>query len=630
MCGHAGFVRLDGAAGLDRACLERMTESLVHRGPDEGSVLLRGPVGLGFRRLSIIDVAGGQQPIESADGQVAVVGNGEIYNHHELRTELTRQGAQFSTGSDIETLLHLYIQRGPGFEQELVGMYSFCIVDWRDPNGVRVLLGRDRLGIKPLYWALTSAGLIWASEPKGILASGQLPREADPSALVDYLVQGYVSGTHSSWAGIQRLAPAHTLSWSPGRPVNIKRYWDLPHDCLREPCTQEEVLQLLDTCVADRLESEVPLGAFLSGGVDSSAVVDSMARSQGTSPIVCSVGFDERSHDELALAQATARSLEATQYTQVLRADPGLATEVLPWYFDEPHADPSTVPTYLVSKMAREHVTVALSGDGGDETFAGYRRYVHDFAENRLRRAVGPWGRSISGALGRLYPKLDWAPRPLRAKTFLAHLGTSGARAYFDSVNQASLSAVRGLLNPDLNRELTDHDPFDAFENHYSRPRIDCPVYRAQYVDFHTNLPDRILAKVDRASMGVSLEVRVPMLDHRFVERFAHLPAAQKIRAGRGKHALRESLRSRLSGDVLDGAKRGFDTPIQAWLRGPLKNALDEGLRSLPTDWFIPDAVQTIAQEHARGRRDHSRLLWSLLVLEHWRRRHGVVGVASS
>jgi len=613
--------------GFDAACLKRMTDSLLHRGPDEEGTLLRGPVGLGFRRLSIIDVGGGQQPIESADGRVAVVANGEIYNHHSLRSGLEQRGAVFRSASDIETILHLYLEKGRDLVRDLVGMYSFCVADWRDPERPTILLGRDPLGIKPLYWADTPSGFLWGSECKALLASEALPREARPEALLDYMVQGYVGGSHSSWAGIHRLLAGHTLLWSEADGPDLQRFWDLPTDGLRGEASQVEVLDALDRSVAERLESEVPLGAFLSGGIDSTAVVDSMARSRGTPPVVCSVGFEERSHNELDTARATASALGAVQHTEILNADPTLATEVLPWFFDEPHADPSSVPTFLVSKMAREHVTVALSGDGGDETFAGYRRYVHDLAENRTRSVLGRGGRALAGAVGRLYPKLDWAPRPLRARTFLTHMGAEPGRAYWNSVSQASRCEVLALFHPDLVSTLRDYDPFHAFEEHYRRPNVDCPLYRAQYADFHTNLPDRILAKVDRASMAVSLEVRVPLLDHRFVGQFANLPAREKVRAGRGKHRLREALRSRISEQVLDGSKRGFDTPLASWLRGPLAGPLEQALTSLPQDWFRPEALTSLRTEHQAGRRDHSRTLWSLLVLEHWRRRHAVTGL---
>ncbi|MEM9803607.1 MAG: asparagine synthase-related protein, partial [Planctomycetota bacterium] len=369
-------------------------------------------------------------------------------------------------------------------------------------------------------------------------------------------------------------------------------------------------------------------GAFLSGGIDSTAVAHSMRSARDEPPILCSVGFQEKSHDELALARATAQELGAVHHTEVLEPDPDAALDELPWFYDEPLADPSTVPTWLVSKVAREHVTVALSGDGGDETFAGYRRYVHDVAENRLRGLVGPAGRAFSRALGRVYPKLDRAPRVIRAKSFLQNVGVDPALAYWQSVSHMTRDAAADLLAPDLRAALEDHDPFDAFEAHYARPEIDCPLYRAQYADFHTWLPDRILAKVDRASMAVSLEVRVPLLDHRFVERFAHSPASSKVTGARGKHALREALRGRVSSDVLDGRKRGFDTPLAGWLRGPLARTAEDAVETLPSDWFDRERLRTTLRAHVSGRVNHDRLLWSLIVLDAWRKRHEVRRIA--
>jgi asparagine synthase (glutamine-hydrolysing) len=470
---------------------------------------------------------------------------------------------------------------------------------------------------------------VWGSEPKTILEWGSTARELRPEKLLDYLVQGYVGGEDSAWTGIQRLPPASTLSWRPGEAPQIRRYWDLPTDRLREPAPPEEILEQLDRVVADHMVADVPLGAFLSGGIDSTAVVTSMAARSRSAVIACSVGFREKDFDELDLARATALRLGAVHHTEVLDPDPTLATEVLPWIYDEPLADPSTVPSYLVSKMAREHVTVALSGDGGDEIFAGYRRYVHDLAENRLRRRLGAAGVGAAAAVGAHYPKLDWAPRFLRAKTFLSNLGRTPAEAYWRSVTQLDRESALELLAPDLARRLASHDPFENFERFYARPSVDDPLYRAQYADFHTYLPDQILAKADRASMGVSLEVRPPLLDHRFVERFAPLPAREKVRGARGKHALREALRSRVPAEILDGRKRGFDTPLKRWIAGPLRGAVAEALETLPEEWFRRDVLRARLAEHAAGARDHGRLLWSLLVLEHWRRRHAVRGLSA-
>jgi asparagine synthase (glutamine-hydrolysing) len=412
-----------------------------------------------------------------------------------------------------------------------------------------------------------------------------------------------------------------------GRVTSMRRYWDLPHD-LRGPARQDEVLEWLDRCVADELVSDVPLGAFLSGGIDSTAVATSMRRADAGPLVLCSVGFEERSHDELPLARRTAERLGAVHHTRVLAADPALALDVLPWFFDEPLADPSTVPTYLVSEVAREHVTVALSGDGGDETFAGYRRYVHDVAENRVRAALGAPGRAAARSLGRVYPRLDWAPRALRGRTFLTNVGDDPARAYWRSVTRIERAEALALLQPELAARLHAHDPFDAFAEAYARPECDDPLYRAQYADFHTYLPDQILAKADRASMAVSLEVRVPLLDHRFVERFANLPASEKVRGGRGKHALREALRGRLAPEVLDGEKRGFDTPLGVWIKGPLAGPVRAAIEELPREWFRRERLQVLLEEHVAGARNHDRLLWSLLVLERWRARHAVAGLS--
>jgi len=604
-----------------------MADTLVHRGPDDAGYFADGPVGLAFRRLAIIDLAGGAQPLFNETGDVAVTANGEIYNFRELRAELEAAGHRFRTGSDCEVIAHLYEEEGERLAERLVGMIAFCVVDLRGERP-KLLLGRDRLGIKPLYYAETPAGLSWASEPKALLERGELDRALRPEALLDFLVQGYVGGDRAAWAGMRRLPPGHVLAWEPGRPARVRRYWDLPTAELRGPASGDEILEWLDRVVDDRLVADVPLGAFLSGGIDSTAVVTSMARQTDEPVVACSVGFRERSHDELELARATASRLGAVHHTEVLEADPSLAIETLPWFYDEPLADPSTVPTYLVSRMAREHVTVALSGDGGDETFAGYRRYVHDVVENRLRRRLGPAGRALCRTAGSVYPKLDWAPRFLRGRTFLSNVGDEPARAYWRSVTQLGRSDALRLLAPDVRRRLADHDPFHAFRAHYDRPTVDDPLYRAQYADFHTYLPDQILAKVDRASMGVSLEVRVPLLDHRFGERFANLPAEEKVCGGRGKHALREALRSRLPADVLDGRKRGFDTPLQRWIRGPLAGAVRDAVESLPADWFDRAALARCLEEHTGGARDHSRLLWSALVLEHWRRRHRVEGLA--
>jgi asparagine synthase (glutamine-hydrolysing) len=630
MCGFTGIVGPpgSGAEGELGDLLSEMAGTIAHRGPDDEVVETFAGGGLAFRRLSIIDLEGGRQPFLKDDGRLITCTNGELYNFAEVRRVLEADGERFETRSDCEVVPGLWRRYGSGLAEHLIGMFAFCVIDRRGPR-TRVCLGRDRLGIKPLYWALVDGCLIFGSEAKALLASRRLQRDLRPEALLDYLVQGYVGGEASAWAGVHRLPPGTTLEWTEGdAEPRLRRYWDLPLELREDPETPEEILEWVDRVVADRLVADVPLGAFLSGGIDSNAVVDSMVRTRGAGVEACSVGFRERSHDELPIARATAQRLGLVHHTEILEADPVQAGEELPWLYDEPHADPSNLPTLLVSRMAREHVTVALSGDGGDETFAGYRRYVHDRAENRLRRAIGGPGRRLAAAAGAVYPKLDRAPRIFRGKTFLTNLGDDPARAYFRSVCQSDRAAALELLNPDVARHLSDHDPFHAFEEHYRRPQTDDPLYRAQYADFHTYLPDQILAKVDRASMGVSLEVRVPLLDHRFVERFAPLRADRKIQGNRGKHAFREALRRRLPAEILDGSKRGFDTPLAAWFRGPLAEAAREAVESLPAEWFRRDVLRRRLTEHTSGSRDHGRLLWTLWTLHRWRERHAVRGLA--
>ena len=644
MCGFTGIAARERGAGDPSGSLEpllrRMSDTIAHRGPDDGTTLARGRLGIGFRRLAIIDVDGGRQPIWNETEDVAVVCNGEIYNFLELRAGLEARGHRFRTGSDVETIVHLYEEEGPALVRRLVGMFAIAILDWRGGRE-RLVLARDRLGIKPLYFARTDGGLVYGSEPKALLASGFLPRRLRGEALLEYLVAGYTSGPRAAWEGMERLPPASTLVHEAGsrEAPRIERYWDLPTDSLREPAPAEEILELLDRAVRDHLVSDVPLGAFLSGGIDSNAVLDSMARARAIDSratrsvrerlLACTVGFREEEFDEVASARETAATLGAEHHTAVLDADPKLALDVLPWIFDEPLADPSTLPTYLVAKMARERVTVALSGDGGDEVFAGYRRYVFDVAEHRVRAAIGRTGTRLLGQMGKRYPKLDWAPRALRAKSTLLNLGADPAHAYWSSLTQLSREEAVSILEPGLARALAESDPFDAFEEHYNRPRVDDPLYRAQYADFHHFLPDRILVKSDRAAMGSSLEVRPPLLDHRLVERFANLPAREKVRAGRGKYALREALRSRLPARVLDGPKRGFDIPLAAWTRGPLGPAVEAAVEGLPARWFDRAALRERLAEHRSGLVDHAHLLWSLLVLERWRLRHGVEEVAA-
>ena len=617
MCGFVGVA----GPGVDPSAdaLRLMGSTLSHRGPDDEQVSARDGAGLCFRRLSIIDLEGGAQPLWNEARDIACVLNGELYNFKELRAELLDRGHQFRTGSDAEVIVHLYEEHGARFAERLIGMFAIAVVDYRRPGDPKVCLVRDRLGIKPLYWASTSeGGLSFASEPKALLAGGYGARSIRGSALLDYLSLGWCGGPKAAWDGIERLEAGHRLSWSRSEGLEVSRWWDLPLEPLEAPESDSELLSLMDEVVRDRLVADVPLGAFLSGGLDSGAIVSSMM-GEADPLIALSVGFDEASHDELELARKTAQAVGAEHFEEVMDPLACLEAEDLAWHYDEPLADPSTVPTYLVSRMARERVTVALSGDGGDEVFAGYRRYGFVRLEQRLR-SVGAGG--VARAFGRALPSRT------RGLSTLQNIGDHPADAFFRSVSQADPSFALELLGADARAAVEGHDPAQVYRELWDRPRCGDDLYRAQYVDMKTWLPEDILMKTDRASMAVSLEVRVPLLDHRLVERFAPAPAAHKMRGMRGKRALRRVMHGRLPEEVLAGKKRGFDTPVSAWLRGPLRGELESGLRSLPSGWFRPEALAALNVEHQSGARDHGRLLWSLLVLERWRRRHEVVGLA--
>ncbi|MEZ5977137.1 MAG: asparagine synthase (glutamine-hydrolyzing) [Planctomycetota bacterium] len=624
MCGFLGVAVPVGAKLPEDTALVAARDTLFHRGPDDGRIARGRGGAIAFRRLSIVDLDGGAQPFVLEDGALLSCTNGEIYNHTSVRAELEAQGVRFRSHSDCEVVPHLVARGVRDFPTRLLGMFASCAIDARSGR-TRLLLARDRLGIKPLHFALEGGALWFASEPKALLAMGVGRRRLRGAALVDFLAHGYVGGDDTAFEGIRRLPPGTLLEWEEGwSEPRLTRYWRPPVAPREEHVPGERILELLDDAVGIRLMADVPLGAFLSGGIDSTAVVDAMTRRSKDPIVACSVGFRERSHDELDTARRTAQRLGLVHHTSVLEAEPAGRLDELAWFFDEPHADPSNVPTLLVSRAAREHVTVALSGDGGDEIFAGYRRYVHDVAENRLRRGVGAPGRALARALGSIYPKLDRAPRFLRAKTFLTNLGDDPARAYHRSVSQLTLDEVRDVLAPDARAALAQHDPFDRFARAYGEPETDDALFRAQYADFATQLPEQILTKVDRASMGVGLEVRVPILDHRMVELGLALPAGDKVRGGRGKHAFREALRPRVPSDVLDGRKRGFDTPLRAWLRGPLAEVARAAVEEVPAAWFDRAALRARLAEHASGARDRSRLLWSVIVLSHWRRVHRV------
>ncbi|MEO5811286.1 MAG: XrtA/PEP-CTERM system amidotransferase [Rhodanobacter sp.] len=621
MCGLAGIV-LSSHGHLDEQVLLAMRDVQSHRGPDEAGIYLGQGVGLGHRRLSIIDLSHGQQPMVDEAAGLALIYNGELYNFQELKLELEALGTVFASQSDTEVLLRAWQQWGEACLSRLVGMFAFAVWDLR---AQRIFLARDQIGIKPLYYGFTSAGdLVFASELKGLLAHPDVERKIDPQAIEDYLALGYVPDPKSIYRGLRKLPPGHWLSWRAGEPEPVAcQYWDVPFNRDVDVTSDEavgELRTLLDQSVASQMIADVPLGAFLSGGVDSSAVVASMTRVSSQPVRTCSIGFDHAGFDETVYARQVAQHLHTQHFERHVSSDDYALLDTLAAVYDEPFSDSSALPTYRVCELARTQVTVALSGDGGDENFAGYRRYRLHAWESRLRaRMPLRLRKPVFGLLGSLYPKADWAPRPLRAKTTLQALTHDDVEAYFHTVSTTSAAMRQRLYSASFKRELHGYSALEVFRAHAKKAPTDQPLLLAQYLDLKTWLPGDILTKVDRASMAHSLEVRVPLLDHRLVAWASSLPPALKLKGSIGKYIFKKALEPDLPHDVLYRTKMGFSVPLAAWLRGPLaqrtRDALLHGAVA-KCGYFEPTVLDQLLREHATGRRDHSATLWGLLMLD--------------
>jgi asparagine synthase (glutamine-hydrolysing) len=624
VCGIAGIAHVDPTFPVDVDLLRRMTGVMAHRGPNADGVHVGRGVGLGHRRLSIIDLATGDQPIFNEDGSVAVVFNGEIYNFQELRARLEARGHRFATRSDTEVIVHAYEEAGAECVRELRGMFALAL--W-DEQRRRLLLARDRAGKKPLYFTRDGERIAFASELKALLQDPALKRAVNAEAVDQYLSLGAVQSPSTIFQGISQLPPAHYLVWENGSG-RVAEYWDVPRGA-QIACPEGEALRAFDEVFSEavriRLISDVPLGAFLSGGVDSTAVVEAMSRLSGAPVVTTSVGFAERRFSELPHARAVALALGTDHHEVMVKPK---AAEVLPrlvWHLDEPLADSSALPTYYVARAAREQVTVALSGDGGDEVFAGYqRRYGLNRWESRLRRAVPGWARrGLLGPLGRIYPKADWLPRALRARYFLQNLGTTFERAYFADLSLFRAEDRRQLLTRDFRATLTGADPFAAFARHFERVRGLDPLSQLLYVDLKTWLANDILVKVDRMSMACSLEVRAPLLDHKVIEFAATVPPDLKYRGRVSKYLLKRHLEGRVPRSALHRPKQGFEIPVAAWLRGELRPLGEDVLlsaRAAGRGYLDPRRVRALWDRHQSGIGDHSAQLWALLVLELWHR----------
>tara|TARA_B100001540_G_scaffold314026_1_gene338103 strand:+ start:149 stop:2023 length:1875 start_codon:yes stop_codon:yes gene_type:complete len=613
---------LSGQAQFSRDLLHTMNQTQFHRGPDEDGLFLEPGVALAHRRLSIIDLSSGQQPMHSADGEITVVYNGEIYNFGELARELKALGYTFRTRCDTEVILYAWREWGEACVERFRGMFAFALYDRQRQS---LFLARDRLGIKPLFYAVLADGsLAFGSELKVLKAHPGLPRQLEPRAVEDYFALGYIPEPRTIYRGVYKLRPGHTLLAQRGKPLSEQHeYWDIPFRPVAtgsEADTCEELFARMREAVDIRLVSEVPLGAFLSGGVDSSAVVAAMAQLQDDPVNTCAIGFDVPQFNETDFARQVAQRYATNHLERVVASDDFDLLDTLAGFYDEPYADSSAIPTYRVCQLARERVTVALSGDGGDENFAGYRRYRWHMNEERLRGAL-PLGirRPVFGALGRLYPKLDWAPRVFRAKTTFESLARNSVEAYLHSVSLSSDAQRKALFSPALQRELQGYRALETFEHHARRSPTDDPLSLIQYLDMKTYLVGDILTKVDRASMAHSLEVRVPLLDHPFVEWVSGLPVSDKLRGQEGKYILKKALEPHLPRDVLYRPKMGFGVPLGKWFRGPLRQRLRASLLEgglAQTGLFNRDCLEQLVNDHQSGRREYSAPLWSLMMFQ--------------
>jgi asparagine synthase (glutamine-hydrolysing) len=624
MCGIAGLVHVDPRYPLDRDLLNRMTNALAHRGPNAQGLHVWPGAALGHRRLSIIDLSTGDQPIFSEDGRKAVILNGEIYNFRALRGELEARGHRFSTRSDTEVIVHAYEEYGLRCVERLQGMFAFAL--WDDAER-RLLLARDRVGKKPLYYSQEGERLLFASELKALLQDGALKRAVNLEALDAYLSLGAVQAPLTILQDVFQLAPAHYLVWQNGG-IRVAEYWDVPIGATVERSERqalEELGAVFENAVRARLVSDVPIGAFLSGGVDSSAVVEAMTRVSGRPVVTTSIGFREQAFNELEHARAVAQAVGSDHHEVMVEAK---AAEILPrlaWHLDEPFADSSALPTYYVAKAARERVTVALSGDGGDEVFAGYqRRYGMNRSEARIRSRLPQWLRhGLLGPLGRVYPKADWLPRPLRARYFLQNLGTTFERAYFADLCLLRDDEKAALLSPELRQHLRGHDPFVAFSRHFERTAGLDPLSRLLYVDLKTWLANDMLVKVDRMSMANGLEIRSPLLDQQVIEFAATVPSDLKYRGRTSKYLLKRYLEGRVPRSTIYRPKQGFEIPLARWLRSDLRELADDLLfspRSLGRGHVRPERLRTLWRRHQQGVGNHAPQLWAIMMLELWSR----------
>jgi asparagine synthase (glutamine-hydrolysing) len=616
MCGICGIFESGRERAIEHATLKNMADRLRHRGPDDEGFYACGDIGLGFRRLSIIDVEGGHQPLANEDESVWIVFNGEIYNFQQLNRQYLARGHTFRTRSDTETIVHLYEELGEDCFAELRGMFGLALWDGRRK---RLLLARDRIGKKPLFYSWDGRRLVFGSEIKALWPAGGLSKEIDLTAVSDYFSYQYVPTPKTIYRNVRKLRPGHYLV-ADASGIREVPYWDIRFE-VEERSEEQWCERLLDeyrTAVRLRLISDVPLGAFLSGGVDSSSVVALMDEAQP--PVTtCSIGFSEAPYDEAVDAREFATSLRAHHFEEIVQPHALDLVPKLAWHYDEPFGDSSALPTYYVSRLARRHVTVALSGDGGDENFAGYGRYWQTMWQDRVRSYLPPGlRRVVFGVLGTVYPKMGWAPWFFRAKGTFQSLARNSIEGYYHGVSICPPNMKNKLFSGDARARLGDYDPGEVLLEHYRRAGTDDLLTRIQYVDMKTYLLDDILVKVDRASMANSLEVRCPLLDHKLMEVVAQMPSTIKLHRGQRKYILKKALGRVLPPAIMTRAKKGFAVPVAEWFRGELKEFTHEALFRKDHELFNRKFLKRCWGQHQRRQRDWSPLLWCLLMFQAW------------
>ncbi len=623
MCGIAGFLT-DGRPP-DRDLLIAMCDRLSHRGPDSAGYYVVGGTALGHRRLSIIDLSSGDQPLGNEDGSVQVVFNGEIYNYLELRSDLIGRGHVFRTSSDTEVLVHLYEESGELMPRHLNGMFAFAIWDNRRRH---LLLARDRFGKKPLYYCLGPDGLrlSFASELKSLRVIDGVGERLDHRSVANFLALGYVPDPDTIYGDVRKLAPGHSLLMTPeGHRTN--RYWTpvfAPSEKLTFRDSADEIHELARDAVRRRMISDVPLGAFLSGGIDSTAVTGIMS-SVGTATVkTFSIGFTDPEFDERHYAEIAAKKHKTEHHVAVVTPSVEEILDKLVDTFDEPFGDSSAIPMLYLSRMTRQFVTVALAGDGADELFGGYRRYRHGVVEERLRQRMPEWcRRSVAGCAGRWYPKFDYLPRMFRAKSLLTNLADDLGNAYFNSISAFRDEGLNFILSADTLRMLGDFDPRVEYRDRFRRFRHLGPLEQMQAVDFETYLPGDILVKADRATMAYSLESRSPWLDYRLSELAGRMPSSFKILGFDQKRILKAAVAPYVPAPLLHRKKMGFSVPLASWMRTSLKQVFEDAVLKDGIGGLLSTReVRRLWVAHQSKLHDHSRKLWYLLVLGLWHRAH--------